>query len=244
MARRITPRRVNPKRLTRRKAKPRMAGKIFTKKRAAERKEPPIIELKNVHRTYQHTAEPVRALRGVGLAIDRGDMVAIMGPSGSGKTTLLNMIGLLDFPDQGKVLYQGDDISQIKRRKLAAFRQKQVGFVFQQKNLIPTLTAFENVYLPFKYSRGKRAIKQEQARALFTCPHFHADCAVPVQESEHDLTAFFYFDGGAPGAVPVNKLEFTYTDLLKRFLAGTGPAWEHCCHANHEQNCFHISICF
>lgn len=138
----------------------RMKGKMFTKQ---EEKLPPIVELKNVHRTYQESAVPVQALRGVNLSVDRGEMVAIMGPSGSGKTTLMNIIGLLDNPDEGRVLYAGEDLSELRKRKIPMFRQKEVGMIFQQKNLIPTLTAFENVYMPFKYTRGKRGHKRQQS---------------------------------------------------------------------------------
>lgn len=149
--------------IRRTKSKPRMKGKFFTKEGDKGEKQLPIVEVKAAYRTYQESSVPVQALRGVNLTVNRGDMVAIMGPSGSGKTTLLNIIGLLDTPDKGQVLYAGEDLSEMKRRKLPVFRQREIGMIFQQKNLIPTLTAFENVYLPFRYSRGKRGIKREQA---------------------------------------------------------------------------------
>ncbi len=144
-----------------RRAKPRMAKQIFTKQRDEAR---PVIELFGVSKTYAELSEPVKALQNVSLKVTRGEMVAIMGPSGSGKTTLLNMVGLLDTPDKGRVVFDGIDSTELTRRRLSTFRQEQVGFVFQQKNLIPTLTAFENVYLPFRYRRGKRSLKAEQAR--------------------------------------------------------------------------------
>jgi putative ABC transport system ATP-binding protein len=130
-----------------------------------ETKLPPIVELKNVHKTYEDSQIPVKALNGVNLAVERGEMIAIMGPSGSGKTTLMNIIGLLDAPDKdnGRVFYAGEDLDELKRRKIPVFRQKEIGMIFQTKNLIPTLTAYENVYLPFKYTRGKRAHKKQQA---------------------------------------------------------------------------------
>lgn len=146
--------------IRRQKPATRMKGKMFTKQ---DEKLPPIVELKNVHRTYHESQIPVYALRGVNLSVDRGEMIAIMGPSGSGKTTLLNIIGLLDDPDQGTVHYAGEDLSELRRRKIPLFRQKEIGMIFQQKNLIPTLTAFENVYLPFKYTRGKRGHKKTQS---------------------------------------------------------------------------------
>lgn len=142
--------------------KPRMKRKIF--KKLDVKHEPPIIELKGIKKTYTETEVPVRALGGVNLKIKRGGMIAIMGPSGSGKTTLMNIIGLLDSPDAGTVLFAGEDVAELKRRKLPVFRQKEVGYIFQQKNLIPTLTALENVYLPYRYTRGKRQQKLQQAR--------------------------------------------------------------------------------
>ncbi len=138
-----------------------MAKQIFRKRRQAL--EAPIIDLKGLHKTYGETGVPVHALAGVSLKVPRGEMLAVMGPSGSGKTSLLNMIGLLDTPDRGSVMVGGQDPSQIKRRKLPAFRQRQIGLVFQQKNLIPTLTALENVYLPFRYTSGAKSVKREQA---------------------------------------------------------------------------------
>lgn len=137
-------------------------GRLFTKDKAKGPKVVPALELRQVVRTYQ-SAVPVKALRGVSLSIARGEMVAIMGASGSGKTTLLNIAGLLDTPDQGSVRYDGMDIAGLKRRQLIRFRQEQVGLVFQQKNLIPTLTALENVFMPFRYKRGKKREQLEQA---------------------------------------------------------------------------------
>lgn len=137
-------------------------GRLFTKDKAKAPKVVPALELRQVVRTYESTV-PVKALRGVSLSIARGEMVAIMGASGSGKTTLLNIAGLLDSPDQGTVRYDGTDIAGLKRRQLIGFRQEQVGLVFQQKNLIPTLTALENVFMPFRYKRGRKREQLEQA---------------------------------------------------------------------------------
>ncbi len=95
----------------------------------------------------------VHALNGVNLEIKEGEMVAIMGPSGSGKSTLLNMLGLLDSPTTGQIYLRGKNVTSIKNNKLPEVRSKDLGFVFQSFNLIPTLTAIENVMLPLKYSR-------------------------------------------------------------------------------------------
>lgn len=109
----------------------------------------------------------VHALNGVDLEIAAGEMVAIVGPSGSGKSTLLNMLGLLDNPTTGHIFLDDEDVTQIKNSKLPGVRSKKLGFVFQSFNLIPTLTALENVMLPLKYGHtpvGKR--KEMATKAL------------------------------------------------------------------------------
>jgi putative ABC transport system ATP-binding protein len=108
----------------------------------------------------------VHALNGINLKIEEGDMVAIMGPSGSGKSTLLNMLGLLDAPTTGNLYIRGENITKIKDSDLPNVRAKELGFVFQSFNLIPTLTAVENVMLPLRYSKipvGKRKKLAEDA---------------------------------------------------------------------------------
>lgn len=108
----------------------------------------------------------VHALNGVNLKIEEGDMVAIMGPSGSGKSTLLNMLGLLDAPTTGTLSIRGENITKIKDSELPNVRARELGFVFQSFNLIPTLTALENVMLPLRYSKipkGKRKKLAEEA---------------------------------------------------------------------------------
>ncbi len=95
----------------------------------------------------------VHALNGINLDIKEGEMVAIMGPSGSGKSTLLNMLGLLDEPTTGQIFLRGTNVTSISKNKLPEIRSKELGFVFQSFNLVPTLTAIENVMLPLKYSK-------------------------------------------------------------------------------------------
>lgn len=104
-----------------------------------------LIEIINLDKIYDKTKVPVHALKNINLIIEKGEFVGIVGPSGSGKTTLLNMIGGLDSPTYGKVLINGIDISKMKSDELIDFRLKNIGFVFQSFNLIPVLTAKENV---------------------------------------------------------------------------------------------------
>ena len=104
-----------------------------------------VIKTFNIHKTYNPKTVPVHALRGVDLEIEQGEFTAIVGPSGSGKTTLLNIIGGLDRPTEGRVEIGGTDISKLSDNKLIEFRKDNIGFVFQSYNLIPVLTAKENV---------------------------------------------------------------------------------------------------
>jgi putative ABC transport system ATP-binding protein len=108
-----------------------------------EKKE--VVRVSNLHKTYKETKIPVYALRGVDMVINKGEFTAIVGPSGSGKTTLLNIIGGLDRPSEGEVYVDGVDISGLSDNKLIDFRKTHIGFVFQSYNLIPVLTAKENV---------------------------------------------------------------------------------------------------
>jgi putative ABC transport system ATP-binding protein len=102
----------------------------------------------------------VHALRGVNLAVTRGEVVAIVGPSGSGKTTLLGLLGGLDVPTAGRIAINGIDITHLSENRLAEIRNRQIGFVFQSFNLIPTLTALENVALPIQFGRGRDPMRR------------------------------------------------------------------------------------
>lgn len=104
-----------------------------------------IIKVENLEKTYSDNGIPVRAVRGVNLNIAKGEYLVIAGPSGSGKTTLLNMIGALDKPTKGKIFFEGEDITQKKKSELSSFRLHKLGFIFQAYNLIPVLTALENI---------------------------------------------------------------------------------------------------
>ena len=112
----------------------------------------PLIELKQVYKNYHLGETSIRALRGIDLRIESGELVAIWGPSGSGKSTLCNIIGMLDTPSSGSVLFEGNDVSGLSDEKRSELRNKTLGFVFQTFNLIPVLSALENVILPLEIS--------------------------------------------------------------------------------------------
>ncbi len=120
-----------------------------------------LIVVENLHKTYLLGTTAVAALRGIDLTIDKGNFIDIMGPSGSGKTTLLNLIGGLDTPTRGKIFLEGRNISMLNDNALAEIRRERIGFVFQFYNLLPQMTALENVMVPLHFSgklsrRGKR----------------------------------------------------------------------------------------
>ena len=125
----------------------------------------PLIRLSNVWKVFKMGAVETQALRGVDLNVWEGDFISIIGASGSGKSTVLNMIGLLDRPTDGSVFYKGKDVSLFNDEERTELRSRIFGFVFQQYNLIPWLTAFENVSLPLIFSRRNSARNIE---ALFT----------------------------------------------------------------------------
>jgi putative ABC transport system ATP-binding protein len=126
-----------------------------------------IIVLENIVRIYQIGEVEVHALRGISYSIERSEFLAIMGPSGSGKTTLMSILGLLDRPTSGQYFLEGEDISSLSKDKMAAIRNKKIGFVFQNFNLLPRTTALENVELPLMYSNinGKES-KEKAMEAL------------------------------------------------------------------------------
>lgn len=109
---------------------------------------PTLIQVRNLSKTYRRGSEWIHVLRGLSLNVKKGGFVAFMGPSGSGKTTLMNLLGGLDLPSSGSISLAGDEITRMSRGKLAKWRARHVGFVFQQFNLIPVLTAFHNVEIP------------------------------------------------------------------------------------------------
>jgi len=125
----------------------------------------PLIELNDIYKTYQMGAEAVRANDGISLTIQRGEFVAIVGKSGSGKTTLMNIIGALDVPTSGSYLLGGEDVDQMSDDQLADIRNRMIGFIFQQYNLLPKSTLLENVELPLLYAKMDRDERREKAMA-------------------------------------------------------------------------------
>src|SRR6266513_1720671 len=128
-----------------------------------------LIKVRGLNKTYSRGGEKIQVLQGLNLDVDKGDFVAFMGPSGSGKTTLLNLLGGLDVPSAGSVTVAGDEITRMSARKLTAWRARHVGFVFQMYNLIPVLTAFQNIELPLLLtglSKAERSRHVETALAV------------------------------------------------------------------------------
>ena len=105
----------------------------------------PLIKIENIHKSFLVGKTPIYALRGVNMAINKGEFLAIMGPSGSGKSTLLHLIGTLDIPSEGHIFFENQNLSTFDDKKLASYRLRNIGFVFQTFNLAPSLTIFENV---------------------------------------------------------------------------------------------------
>ncbi len=130
--------------------------------------EQPMVEAFELVRDYQTGADPVRALGGVSLRVPHGQLVAIRGRSGSGKTTLLSMIGGLDRPSAGRVVVDGEPISELGEEQLVDFRRRRIGFVFQTMGLLPILSAAENVEVPLRLVRADPSVRGARVRELLT----------------------------------------------------------------------------
>jgi putative ABC transport system ATP-binding protein len=141
--------------------------------------DPKLIETHDLVKVYRMGDTDVRALNGISVDIDDGEFVAVMGPSGSGKSTFMNVLGCLDVPSSGRYRFDGQDVSRLSADALAALRNRKIGFVFQQFNLLPRTTAAENVELPLLYSgvsaneRHARALRQLERVGLAPRAHHH-----------------------------------------------------------------------
>ncbi len=125
-----------------------------------------IIEIKNLSKVYLMGTEQIDALKGVSIEIFKNDYVALMGPSGSGKSTLMNLIGCLDSPSSGEYMLNGTMVSAMSDSELAEVRNKEIGFVFQTFNLLPRMSALENVALPLIYAGYNKAFRIERAKKV------------------------------------------------------------------------------
>ncbi len=143
--------------------------KEYPDKRIGEKTADPaetMLRLENVWKIYQMGEVEVPALRGVSVEVRKGDFVAIIGASGSGKSTMMNLIGCLDIPTKGSVYLRSYDISKMRESDLASFRGKTIGFIFQQYNLIPSMSAFENVMLPLEFMEYPDRKAEKRAREM------------------------------------------------------------------------------
>ncbi len=123
----------------------------------------PLISVQDLAKIYAVGPIRVSALKHVSFRIERGSFTAVMGPSGSGKSTLLNLLGCLDRPTRGRLAIDGVDVSRLNSNKVAALRQRAIGFIFQSFNLLPRLTALENVVAPTLYARLGRSVRRRRA---------------------------------------------------------------------------------
>ncbi|HKH61442.1 MAG TPA: ABC transporter ATP-binding protein [Flavitalea sp.] len=128
----------------------------------------PIIHLEDIRKSYFMGKQAISVLKGISLEIQKNEYVALMGPSGSGKSTLMNILGCLDSPTAGTYILNGHDVSTMVDDALADIRNKEIGFVFQQFNLLPRLTALENVALPLVYAGMTRKLRTEVAMEVVT----------------------------------------------------------------------------
>ncbi len=124
----------------------------------------PLVTVQNVTKTFEHEGRSLKVLKGIDLEVGCGEMVTIVGPSGAGKSTLLHLIGTLDLPTEGRILYDGRDVTRLGSSDLAEFRNRSIGFVFQFHHLLPEFTALENVMMPGLIQGGRRL--EDRAREL------------------------------------------------------------------------------
>ena len=127
-----------------------------------------LIQVRGVDKNYSRAGETIHVLQSLNLDVDKGEFIAFMGPSGSGKTTLLNLLGGLDLPTHGSITVAGDEITHMSAGKLTEWRARHVGFIFQMYNLIPVLTAFQNVELPLLLTKLSRSERRQHVEAALS----------------------------------------------------------------------------
>ncbi len=127
-----------------------------------------LIQVRGVDKNYSRAGETIQVLQSLNLDVDKGEFIAFMGPSGSGKTTLLNLLGGLDLPTHGSITVAGDEITHMSAHKLTEWRARHVGFIFQMYNLIPVLTAFQNVELPLLLTKLSRSERRQHVEAALS----------------------------------------------------------------------------
>lgn len=126
----------------------------------------PVLELKHINKSFLLDTIQVDALKNINLTIKQGELAAIMGPSGSGKSTLMYIMGFLDTPTSGQVIFEGHDVSKLTENQQAAIRNGKIGFIFQMFNLLPRTSALDNVLMPLTYSDENKAIGKDRALKL------------------------------------------------------------------------------
>ena len=136
-----------------------------------------IIHLENIQKSYFMGKQELKVLKGLSLDVFKNEYVALMGPSGSGKSTLMNIIGCLDTPTGGKYILNEKDVSQMDDNSLAEVRNTEIGFVFQQFNLLPRLTALENVALPLVYAGMSKKLRNEKALHVLDMVSLSLSCS-------------------------------------------------------------------
>jgi putative ABC transport system ATP-binding protein len=127
-----------------------------------------LIQVRDLDKTYRRGGEDIHVLQGLNLDVEKGEFIAFMGPSGSGKTTLLNLLGGLDVPTRGSITVAGDEITHMSANRLTEWRARHVGFIFQMYNLIPVLTAFQNVELPLLLTKLSKAERREHVETALS----------------------------------------------------------------------------